>query len=155
MRCIRCLLMLCLAGGVLAGCTHQDVAYYENGRVQTKTTYYNDKFFHVLHGVHTEYFKDGGRMCEGNYKKGQQDGIWTYWFEDGRVKAVGEWRDGKPWSGVCGVPLAGDAGSWAGLMRFEEYRDGVYVGPVVLPLGPETPPPPGFPMFLRGRRNDR
>lgn len=74
-----------------------------------------------------------GKRSEGTYRNGLPHGTWTYWHKDGRVKAVGEWKDGKPWSGVCAVPAAGDAGSWGGLASFHNFKDGADLGPAALP----------------------
>ena len=60
----------------------------------------------------------------GTFKDGKKHGKWTYWNEDGTIKADGEWKNGKPWSGVCGVPVAGDAGSWGGLEVFSRFANG-------------------------------
>ncbi len=48
----------------------------------------------------------------------------------GTVIAEGEWRDDKPWSGVCWIPAFGDAGSWGGVGRFERFEEGRSLGQV-------------------------
>ncbi|MBI2200477.1 MAG: hypothetical protein HYU43_00860, partial [Armatimonadetes bacterium] len=60
-------------------------------------------------------------------------GTWTYWSREGDLKAAGIWKAGKPWEGTCGIPLAGEAGSIAGVERFVLYRQGQAV--------PEEPSP--------------
>jgi len=70
------------------------------------------------------WYLDGSIAVTGAYRKGWKHGTWTYWNRDGTVKAEGEWRDGKPWQGMCGIPATGDAGSIGGILVFQEYRNG-------------------------------
>jgi len=72
----------------------------------------------------TFWYPDGSIAVIGAYRKGWKHGTWTYWNRDGTVKAEGEWRDGKPWQGMCGIPATGDAGSIGGILVFQEYRNG-------------------------------
>ena len=72
----------------------------------------------------TFWYPDGNMWATGAYRKGWKHGTWTYWERDGTIRAQGEWRDGKPWEGLCGVPAAGDAGSIGGILVFQEYRNG-------------------------------
>ncbi len=34
-------------------------------------------------------------MKEGHYKDGEQDGLWTQWYENGQKKAEGHIKDGE------------------------------------------------------------
>ncbi len=54
-------------------------------------------------------------------------GTWKSWKEDGKILAEGVWKNGKPWDGICFVPLSGDAGSAMGLEQFNRYRWGVLI----------------------------
>ena len=120
-------LVLCLA---LAGCgpeIHTRTVTWPNGKTALEEHYYLDRD------------PWGDRALHGTV---------TYWRQDGTVFAQGEWRDGKPWSGVCWIPAAGDAGS-AGCGRYRRYRNGEFVELVQLrhriwgePL-PEAEKPPG------------
>jgi hypothetical protein len=57
-------------------------------------------------------------------------GVSTYWDSQGVKFAEGTWKDGRPLDGVCWIPAAGDAGSWAGLGHFERYKNGYSKGTV-------------------------
>jgi len=122
-------------------------ATYKDGKiVGSKTWWMKDNVVRVEHygkdGVINEletWGDNGAKECRGSYTGGEQDGTWTYWYLDGRVKAIGEWKNGKPWSGICLIPAAGDAGSWAGLGTFRLYKNGVDVGPAVLPPASSAP----------------
>ena len=108
---------------------------YKNGKLQGKKIYWiNGKV------VGEDVFNDRGKIVEltvwhengkkatyGTFKNGEKHGRWTYWDSDGLVKAEGEWRNGKPWEGICGVPASGDVGSMAGLEVFARYRKGKLV----------------------------
>lgn len=73
----------------------------------------------------TRWYESGQRMMTGTFKGGSKHGQWTYWEADGKVKAQGEWRDGKPWQGLCGLPGLGDAGSWGVDEEFIQYTKGI------------------------------
>lgn len=84
--------------------------------------------------------KERIKRYEGNYRSGVMHGAWTFWYSDGSIKSVGEWKDGKPWSGICATPAAGDAGSWGGILVFNEYKDGKNLGRAKLPPEPKARP---------------
>ena len=80
------------------------------------------------------------KSFEGSYKNGLMHGTWTYWFPDGRVKAVGEWKESKPWGGICAVPAGGEIGSLGGFVVFKEFKDGTDLGQATLPPDPQPKP---------------
>jgi len=91
------------------------------GGKQWEETY--DSEGHIRHRT-SWHFLEGTMRVDGAYRKSRKHGTWTYWNPDGTVKATGEWRDGEPWEGVCGI-RDGGRGSMAGaLMFFEEYHEG-------------------------------
>ncbi len=59
-----------------------------------------------------------------NYINGTKHGMEYAFNEKGRVRAVGEWRDGKPYSGWCLDIAIGDAGSAGGLYQFYHFKNG-------------------------------
>lgn len=71
-----------------------------------------------------QYHDDGTLTVRGRFLHGKRHGTWTHWDEAGAVVAVGEWRDGKPWSGMVATPVAGDAGYIGGLTEFKKYQAG-------------------------------
>ncbi len=106
---VPCLLLLaCVL--CATGCrpnTKTRTATWPNGQLRAKETYYMDS--------------SGARVMHG---------VSTYWDAQGSVVAEGTWEHGKPWDGVCWIPVAGDAGSWGGLGRFERYKRGKSLGKV-------------------------
>ena len=42
----------------------------------------------VFHGVYTVYWESGATICmRGEYINGNQEGVWTYWDRQGKLKA--------------------------------------------------------------------
>lgn len=95
----------------------ESIRYHDNGRKAKQ-----GKFLPKRNPSLIEFFP----------KLPEQDGTWTYWNKAGETIAEGVWKDGKPWSGVCGVPAAGDAGSAGGLESFAKYEEGKLVEQVKL-----------------------
>ncbi|MBI1904326.1 MAG: hypothetical protein HYS13_24795 [Planctomycetia bacterium] len=129
-------------GNVVAKCNYKD------GKIDGAKKFWNDKSNLVREEVYnddgfmvelTAWHDNGQKRLQGSYKPRKdalkdvfaaavvKHGTWTYWNKTGEVVAQGEWKDGKPWSGVCGVPAAGDAGSVGGILGFGEYQDGSLV----------------------------
>ena len=67
------------------------MTYYENGEIQTKEEYRENK----NNGLYIRYYENGKKSEEGTYKDGEKDGKWTKWDDYG-VKDVEEtYKDGK------------------------------------------------------------
>jgi antitoxin component YwqK of YwqJK toxin-antitoxin module len=49
-----------------------------------------------LHGFFTEYFENGKPKSKGTYRNGKAIGLWEYYYESGMPKATGEWNEQKP-----------------------------------------------------------
>lgn len=111
--------------GHLAGLSR----FYMSGKV-VREDEYADKGRKVTRTI----FRDKGtKISSGTYAvvtpflsavKEVKIGTWTYWDPQGKVVAEGVWKNGRPWSGICGVPEAGDAGSAGGLENFGRYVRG-------------------------------
>ena len=118
-------------GEKLAECTYSDGKiigkknYWLNGKLRREDSY-NSAGELIQMTTWYSYEKPDKHTMEkqGTFKHGRKDGKWTYWNPDGTIKAEGEWKNGKPWNGICGVPLAGDAGSWGGLETSARYNKG-------------------------------
>lgn len=108
---------------------------YKNGKILGKRSYWDqgrlvreDIFDTGGERIEiTTWYKDGTKRFHGTFRNGKKHGRWTYWNPEGTIQAEGEWQDGRPWEGVCGVPLAGDAGSLGGLEKFVRYKKGKVV----------------------------
>ncbi len=46
-------------------------------------------------GKYTEYYRDGQKFVEGNYKLGVFDGEWSYWFPNGQLCKKVSFSNGK------------------------------------------------------------
>src|SRR5262245_1561749 len=63
-----------------------DTDKYPDGKVrlEREIAKYSDNHLEA-DGYYREYYPNGQKFAEGQYKGGRQDGTWTYWFEDGTV----------------------------------------------------------------------
>ena len=50
----------------------------------------------VNDGKFVEYYRNGSKYVEGNYKMGVFEGAWQYWFENGQLCKKVSFKDGKP-----------------------------------------------------------
>jgi len=109
---------------------------YQDGKIVGKKTFWRDgkvsvEEIHDASGRKVETIRwhaNGQKAVHGHFSGGRKHGPWTHWDEDGNIEAEGRWRDGKPWNGLCAIPAAGDAGSWAGITKFVRYREGEPIG---------------------------
>jgi antitoxin component YwqK of YwqJK toxin-antitoxin module len=118
----------------------RSVTTYVRGRRVGSSKHWNLKKI-LIHEEHFDdqgetvrfesFFDDGSKRRSGSFlpRRGfetevRRTGTWTYWNQAGKVVAEGEWKEGKPWSGVCGVLLASDAGSAGGIETFGRYEEG-------------------------------
>lgn len=66
---------------------------WPNGR-EKKVSFYKNK------GVQKElvreifYYESGQKEVEGEFKKGERHGKWTYWYENGNKWSEGEFKNG-------------------------------------------------------------
>jgi antitoxin component YwqK of YwqJK toxin-antitoxin module len=70
---------------------------YSDGKlhVERQIAKYSDNHF-VSDGYYREYYPNGQKFVEGQYKAGHQDGDWTYWHENGTVNRKLAYKDGEP-----------------------------------------------------------
>ena len=61
------------------------ITFYENGVIQTKEEYRENK----NNGLYIRYYENGQKKWEGTYKNGKKDGKWTSWYENGQKKREG------------------------------------------------------------------
>jgi len=46
-------------------------------------------------GIHTEFYENGKKRSEGNFKDGKLDGLWTSWYENGQKRTENTYKNGK------------------------------------------------------------
>jgi antitoxin component YwqK of YwqJK toxin-antitoxin module len=64
-------------------------------RVEREIARYSDNRF-VADGFYREFFPNGEKFAEGQYKNGRQHGEWTYWYDNGQVCRKVTYREGQP-----------------------------------------------------------
>ena len=67
------------------------MTFYENGVIQTKEEYRENK----NNGLYIRYYENGQKKWEGTYKNGKKDGKWTSWYKNGQKWEEDTYRDEK------------------------------------------------------------
>ena len=49
----------------------------------------------IKNGLHESFYKNGQLKFRGNYKDGEQHGLWEYFDESGNLTKTEEWEDGE------------------------------------------------------------
>ena len=78
--------------------------YYENKQKKKEANSYGttrNKDHPTMLEKNTLWYKDGQKWQEGNYKNGNEDGLWTIWYENGRKKMEATLKDGELLSEEC------------------------------------------------------
>jgi antitoxin component YwqK of YwqJK toxin-antitoxin module len=65
-------------------------------------------------GSYQEFSQDGVKLIDGQYLNGKQNGTWTYYFPNGKIKITGNFveGDGGNKSETSGIPKNGRDGVW-------------------------------------------
>jgi len=95
--------------------------YWDNGQKSSEENYKDGK----KDGVWTQWFENGQKESEENFKNGKEEGLNTSWYENGQKMYEVNYKDGKQ-NGVC---------LWShenGQKRFErtfkdDKLDGIYI----------------------------
>lgn len=69
--------------------TGKAVQYYKNGQKVTEAQFKDGKY----HGISTNWYGNGQKMAEMNYENGKKNGLTTLWYENGQKKMI--FKDGK------------------------------------------------------------
>lgn len=57
--------------------------YYENGELESETTYMNGE----LYGIYKEWYENGTLKTEVTYQDGQRNGVTTTWYQNGNKES--------------------------------------------------------------------
>lgn len=71
--------------------TGKHVEWYPDGQKSREGNYKDGK----KEGLQPEWHENGQKQSEGNYKGGKEVGLHTWWHEDGQKKFEGNYKDGK------------------------------------------------------------
>jgi hypothetical protein len=50
----------------------------------------------IVHGSHLEYYPNGTLKLTGQYEDGHQNGVWTWYFEDGKINRIVIYKIAEP-----------------------------------------------------------
>ena len=62
-------------------------------RYEREIARYSDNHF-VADGFYREFYPNGQKFAEGQYKNGHQEGTWTYWHDNGKEQRVVTFKNG-------------------------------------------------------------
>jgi antitoxin component YwqK of YwqJK toxin-antitoxin module len=81
--------------------------YFPNGKPSYETLYKDTLVYAMAqwdsegnqlvkngNGTSVTYSDAGEKLSEGTVKSGLNDGVWTYWYNDGKLKEMGSYKDG-------------------------------------------------------------
>ncbi len=66
----------------------EEILWYEDGKIYRKA----EKNGELYHGKYEQYFKNGKISQEGIYENGYRTGIWKYYFFDGKIYLILEYK---------------------------------------------------------------
>lgn len=74
-----------------------DSGKYDDGQVryEREIVRYSDNHF-VADGYYREFYPNGQKFAEGQYKNGRQEGTWTYWYDNGQINRKANYKNGQP-----------------------------------------------------------
>ena len=64
-------------------------------RVEREIARYSDNRY-VADGYYREFYPNGEKFAEGQYKSGRQEGTWTYWHDNGQECRQVAYKNGQP-----------------------------------------------------------
>ena len=64
-------------------------------RIERQVAKYSDNHY-VADGFYREYYPNGQKFVDGQYKAGRPDGQWTYWYDNGTQNRQITFKDGQP-----------------------------------------------------------
>ena len=86
--------LLFLSVGICQQLIPDIIEKYRNGNI--KSISYHKKSRNGIEKVkYEEYYGNGNKKQEKNYKDGRTDGLWTEWYENGQKKFEWTYKDGK------------------------------------------------------------
>lgn len=103
-----------------------DTEKYENGKIrhEREIARYSDNRF-VADGFYREFYPNGEKFAEGQYKNGKQIGKWTFWHENGKESRTVNYTNGQP-DGTWDI-LNADGAVIANRSYKQGKRDGTWV----------------------------
>lgn len=64
-------------------------------RYEREIIRFSDNHF-VADGFYREFYPNGQKFAEGQYKNGRQEGTWTYWYDNGKENRKATYKNGQP-----------------------------------------------------------
>ena len=89
------LLLIVLPLLLIVGCSSPEPINYEETLNERDGVFYTKDTNEPYSGPVFSLYDDGKKNKEGTFKDGKEDGLWTWWFENGQKKSEPIWKDGE------------------------------------------------------------
>jgi len=71
--------------------------YEDSGKLRTEreVARFSDNHFEA-DGIYREFYPNGQVFVEGKFRRGRQEGEWTYYFDNGKINRKATFKNGQP-----------------------------------------------------------
>ena len=107
-------LLITTALMLMLGCSGDTIKLESNNLIDRGGLMYAPNDDEPFTGGVFDFYENGEKELDGNYRKGLMNGEWTYYHENGQFHAQGRFIDGdgsNP-SELTGIPFNGRSGRW-------------------------------------------
>ena len=107
-------LLIITALMLMLGCSGDTIKLESNNLIDRAGLMYAPNDDEPFTGGVFDFYENGEKELDGNYRKGLMNGEWTYYHENGQIHAQGRFIDGdgsNP-SELTGIPFNGRSGRW-------------------------------------------
>ena len=107
-------LLIITALMLIVGCGSDSIKLDINNLIDRGGVMYAPNDDKPFTGIVFDFYENGEKELDGNYRKGLMNGEWTYYHENGQIHGEGRFidGDGSNLSELSGVPFNGRTGRW-------------------------------------------
>ena len=107
-------LLITTALMLMLGCSGDTIKLESNNLIDRGGLMYAPNDDKPFTGIVFDFYENGEKELDGNYRKGLMNGEWTYYHENGQIHGEGRFidGDGSNLSELSGIPFNGRSGRW-------------------------------------------
>ena len=107
-------LLIITALMLIVGCGSDSIKLDINNLIDRGGLMYAPNDDKPFTGIVFDFYENGEKELDGNYRKGLMNGEWTYYHENGQIHGEGRFidGDGSNLSELSGIPFNGRSGRW-------------------------------------------
>ena len=111
---MRKALLIITAVMLVLGCGSDSIKLDINNLIDRGGLMYAPNDDKPFTGIVFDFYENGEKELDGNYRKGLMNGEWTYYHENGQIHGEGRFidGDGSNLSELSGIPFNGRSGRW-------------------------------------------